>query len=193
MFYDPLSRNTVKITLTEADMEAYSLKSDCISEKTAETKRVLTRFLKKFQKESSFFSGCNPERLFLEAFPQESGGCVLYVSTLGTLGAPVSEEELPEKPSKNRPIMCSTESFGDLAKLSLGIVRLFGGCSTCLYKEGEIYRFVAVPPRGSSLRLSQLMSEYGEVSDNPIEICSAAEQGQLICPKKAAERLAPLA
>ena len=89
--------------------------------------------------------------------------------------------------------MCSTESFGDLARLSLGIVRLFGGCSTCLYKEGTLYRLVAVPPRGSSLRLSQLMSEYGEVSDNPIEICSAAEQGQLICPNKAAERLAPLA
>ena len=105
----------------------------------------------------------------------------------------MGEEELTEKPSKNRAIMCSTESFGDLSKLSLGLVRLFGSCSTCLYKEGEIYRFVAVPPRGSALRLSQLMSEYGEVSDNPIEICSAAEQGQLICPKKAAERLAPLA
>ena len=193
MFYDPLSRNTVKITLTEADMEAYSLKSDCISGKTAETKRILTRFLKKFQKESSFFSGYNPERLFLEAFPQESGGCVLYVSTLGTLGALGSDEAPPEKPSKNRPIMCSTQSFDALAKLSLGIVRLFGGCSTCLYKDGVIYRLVAVPPRGNSLRLSQLMSEYGEVSDNPIEICSAAEQGVLICPKKAAERLAQLA
>lgn len=193
MFYDPLSRNTVKITLTEADMEAYSLKSDCISGKTAETKRILTRFLKKFQKESSFFSGYNPERLFLEAFPQESGGCVLYVSTLGTLGALGSEEAPPEKPSKNRPIMCSTQSFDALAKLSLGIVRLFCGCSTCLYKDGVIYRLVAVPPRGNSLRLSQFMSEYGEVSDNPLEICSAAEQGQLICPKKAAERLAQLA
>lgn len=193
MFYDALSRNTVKITLTEADMQAYSLKSDCISGKTAETKRILTRFLKKFQKESSFFSGCSPERLFLEAFPQESGGCVLYVSTLGTPGAPGSEEVLPEKAPKARPLMCSTDSFDALARLCLGIVRFFGGCSTCLYKDGVIYRLVAVPPKGSASRLSQFMSEYGEVSDSPLEICSTAEQGELICPKKAAEMLAQLA
>ena len=66
MKYDTLSRNTVKITLTEADMRKYSISSDCISGHTAETKRTLTDFVNRLKEINPLFPEYESERLFLE-------------------------------------------------------------------------------------------------------------------------------
>ena len=42
MYYDTLSRNTVKIVLTRGDMDRYSLESASLRARSAESKRSLT-------------------------------------------------------------------------------------------------------------------------------------------------------
>ena len=112
MYYDALSRNTVKITLTGKDMKDYSIKSESLRSRNAESKRSLTSFLKKFQSESSLFPDHKAERLFLEAFPSDDGGCILYVSTLGSDILPP-----PEPERRTTPLMCCTAALGDTARL----------------------------------------------------------------------------
>lgn len=49
MKYDLLSRDTVKITLSEADMREYSLCTEAIELRTAEARRSLSKMLRKMK------------------------------------------------------------------------------------------------------------------------------------------------
>ena len=182
MFYDTLSKNTVKITLTEQDMRTYSIKSDCITKRSAETKRSLTKFLKKFQSESSVFAGCSAERLFLEAFPSKDGGCVRYVSTLGTEGGayPASQET-------SRSVMCGTPDIGKAADMCTRIKDL-ADISGLYYREGSFFLLARIPEAALS-KTKHIMEEYGRISADDTDIAFIKEFGRLVCGSDAAEKL----
>lgn len=184
MYYDTLSRNTVKITLTRKDMKDYSLKTESIRSRTAESKRSLTGFLKKLQSESSLFPDHSPERLFLEAFPSDDGGCIMYVSTLGS-------EPLPPVPErKSAPLMCRTDTLSDAASLCRcisGKVR-----SSSLYRLDRAYCLIIKVHPADTDRLSHIIGEYGSLSDDPTDISFVTEHGSLIFPANAVRLLPPL-
>ena len=185
MYYDALSRNTVKITLTGKDMKDYSLKNESLRARTAESKRSLTSFLKKFQSESSLFPDHKAERLFLEAFPSDDGGCILYVSTLGTDILPQ-----PETERKTTSLMCSTRTLDEtthLCRSLTGKVR-----SSTLYRLEGRYCIIIKVSGSSAAQISHIISEYGRFSDDPADIAYVTEHGSVICAASAVGRLADL-
>ena len=185
MYYDALSRNTVKITLTGKDMKDYSIKSESLRSRTAESKRSLTSFLKKFQSERSLFPDQKAERLFLEAFPSDDGGCILYVSTLGSDILPP-----PETERRTAPLMCRTATLGDTARLCrslTGKVR-----SSALYKLGGGYCLILKVQTASAALVSRIIGEYGSLSDDPIDIAFVTEHGVPVCPSSAVSKLSAL-
>ena len=177
MFYDALSSNTVKITLTKKDMSDYSIKSESLRSRSAESKRSLTRFLKKFQSESSLFPGQSADRLFLEAFPQDDGGCVVYVSTLGIDPDPVPRPSQPQ--SCTVPLMCCAGSLSDIARLGASIAGKVADSRLCRVSEG--YCLIVSVTFGNTAEVSRLISEFGEFSDDPTDIASAEEHGNVLC------------
>ncbi|MBP3855513.1 MAG: adaptor protein MecA [Ruminiclostridium sp.] len=185
MYYDALSRNTVKITLSRKDMKEYSLKSESIRSRTAESKRSLMDFLKRFRSESALFPEHNAERLFLEAFPSEDGGCVLYVSTLGT-------EPLPQSATENRTrlLMCRTDTLDDTSRLCRGIGDYIDGSK--LYRLSGSYFLILKVSEGDTAALSHIAGEYGVISDNTADIAYITEHGKLICACDAVKKLAGL-
>ena len=185
MYYDALSRNTVKITLTGKDMKDYAIRSESLRARTAESKRSLTSFLKKFQSESSLFPDHSAERLFLEAFPSEDGGCVLYVSTLGTDVLPP-----PENERKSAPLMCRTDDLGSAARLCRSLTGLVR--SSCLYRLGSSYCLIIKVSAQKSGLASHILSEYGGISDDPTDIACVTEHGTPICRSGAVNRLSAL-
>ena len=185
MYYDALSRNTVKITLTKKDMSDYSLKSDSLRVRNAETKRTLTRFLKKFRSESAIFPDKDIDRLFLEAFPSEDGGCVMYVSTLGMEPLPPSEPEPPV-----RTVMCVCASLDPILRLCAGIAGKTTDSS--LYRLDNCYCLAAVFPADEAQSAARLIREYGEYSDDATDIAYAAEHGSAVCVNNAAAVLSKL-
>ncbi len=185
MYYDALSRNTVKITLTGKDMKDYSLKSESLRSRTAESKRSLTSFLKKFQSESSLFPDHKAERLFLEAFPSDDGGCILYVSTLGSDILPP-----PEPERRTTPLMCCTAALGDTARLCrslTGKVR-----TSALYRLGSDYWLIIKVQTANAALVSRIIGEYGSLSDDPTDIAFVKEHGSVICPTSAVSKLSAL-
>lgn len=184
MYYDALSRNTVKITLTSKDMKDYAIKSESLRSRTAESKRSLTCFLKRFQSESSLFPDHKPERLFLEAFPSDDGGCIMYVSTLGT-------DVLPSDCSrKTSVLMCSTETLASaisLCGLLSGKVR-----SSSLYKLDTDYCLIIKVSSGDTECITRAGGEYGEVSDDPVDIAFVREHGSPVCAAGAVRILGAL-
>ena len=185
MYYDALSRNTVKITLTKKDMSDYSLKSDSLRVRNAETKRTLTRFLKKFRSESAIFPDKDIDRLFLEAFPSEDGGCVMYVSTLGMEPLPPAEPEPPV-----RTVMCVCAALDPILRLCAGLSGRTQGSS--LYRLDNCYCLAAQIPADEAQYTARLIREYGEYSDDATDIAYAAEHGRTVCGKNAAEVLSGL-
>lgn len=192
MQYDSLSRNTVKITLSEEELREYSLCSENISMRTVETKRNLAKLLKRMK----LFSGYKAERLFLEAFPRAGGGCVLYVSSLNG-----GEELLPQPPQSSEPpeptvqrceIMCAVDSFARLIQLCAGLDRLCGGADTRAYSSDGAYFLILSGKKREAEAAKRLMLEYGEIRTDFAGIRAAAEEGRLICGENAANKLALL-
>lgn len=185
MFYDALSANTVKITLTSRDMSEYAIKSECLYDRSAASKRSLTRFLKRFQNESSLFAGRSAERLFLEAFPSADGGCVMYVSTLGI-------EDVPAETGDITPVtlMCICGDLSDIARFGAGIADRVSLSS--LYRTGEGWCLVMTAKSSDSEALSRLAEEYGELSDDSVDIACTAEHAVCVCAENAAAMLSGL-
>lgn len=186
MKYDALSRNTVKITLSEEDMLEYSLCTESISEKTPQSKAELVRFLKKMK----LFEEYSPERLFLEAFPKNDGGCVLYVSNLSE----VIEEELPSSCENGCvPLICNVKSLDVLIKLCTGIRKLFPEMPSSAFSRDKSYVLVIEAPTKQAGRILHFLSEYGKASADKSEYSSLWEYGDIICAERAVEKIALLA
>lgn len=192
MKYDSLSRNTVKITLSEAELREYSLCAETLCARTAETKRGLARLLKRMK----LFSGYKAERLFLEAFPRADGGCILYVSSLGAnIGETVriGAESAGEAPGTRYEVMGRVESFPLLVRLCAGLCRFCGNAETRVYAyEDGSYRLILSGDRRETEAAKHLIGEYGETVTDDLGIRAAAERGRLICGESAAEKIGGL-
>jgi len=167
-------------------MSEYAIKSESLRTRSAESKRSLTRFLKRFQTESSLFPDKSADRLFLEAFPSADGGCVMYVSTLGVEPLPDNEKPLPAA-----PLMCFAENLADLSGLCAGIAGRIHGSS--LYKLSGGWCLIVSAERSDIPYISRLAEEYGEFSDDTLDISCAAEHGSPVCRENAAAMLLRLA
>ena len=169
MKYDSLSRGTVKITLSEADMREYSLCTETITRHTAEAKRGLSRMLKKMK----LFSGYKPDRLFLEAFPSEEGGLILYVSNL------CDENEREE--AGEAALMCCVDSLSALIQLCHTLKN--GGIQpqTCVYRSHGGYILVAIAEKTNLTAMKRIFSEFGRVCADTSEICTVSEYAVPVC------------
>lgn len=183
MKYDLLSRNTVKITLSEEDMREYSLCAESIALRTAQTKRSLARLLS----EIKLFAGYKPERLFLEAFPKREGGCVLYVSSLG------GDYDEPSPAENSGLYLCMTDKLDAVIKICHGLKQLARCPETSVYRCGGKYAVTASAPPGFAEKICHILSEYGTVSRNAAEVSALSEYGAAICINNACEELARLA
>lgn len=186
MYYDTLSANTVKITLTRQDMSEYSIRSESLRDRTAESKRSLTRFLKRFQSESSLFPGRSADRLFLEAFPSADGGCVVYVSTLGVDPLPGDNDK-----SGEAVLMCAADTLDELSRLSAAISGRVGKSE--LYRISGGWCLILTADQSAVPYLSRVIEEYGELSDDTLDIACAAEHGTPVCRENAVNALSALA
>lgn len=180
MKFDTLNRSTVKITLSEEDMREYSLYGKSLTKKNAETKRTLALFLKK----AKLFRGFNTERLFLEAFPSEKGGCVLYVSGL--------DETTESRKQDISPLLCTVDGLDSFVKLCAGVYRFFDAEYSSAYAENGRYSLIVFAAAKQLPLVKRVMSEYGEVISDTREIFRLYEHAISVCPSGAARTFAML-
>ncbi len=169
MKYDLLSRDTVKITLSEADMREYSLCTEAIELRTAEARRSLSKMLRKMK----LFPGYKPDRLFLEAFPASDGGCVLYVSGL--------YEENKEESACETAIMCCLGTLDNLIQLCHAVEKAGLQPKTCVYHGHGGYILVSLTEKDSFLALRRIFSEFGRVCTDISEISVVSEYAVPVC------------
>ncbi len=86
---DVISSSTLKIRLTQEDLAYFDITFEKLDRSDESTKSLLTALMEeaKRQKDFEFEDG----KLFVEAFEDNDGGCVIYISAIG-LPAPAGKE-----------------------------------------------------------------------------------------------------
>ena len=110
----------------------------------------------------------------------------MYVSTLGVEQPPDDEEPLPAA-----PLMCFSGSLAGLTRLCAGISDKL--CSSALYRVSGGWCLIMTAERSEMPYISRLAGEYGEYSDDALDISCAAEHGCAVCRENAAAMLSELA
>ncbi|MCX7657405.1 MAG: adaptor protein MecA [Oscillospiraceae bacterium] len=125
MTIEVISSTTGKITLTELDMLDYDINYERLDRRNPETKRLLIELLEAVKEEKNI-DLCS-EKLYVEAFPQNDGGCLLYISVLS--------EKQKTKAELYTEIVCETDDVQSLISLCCTLYKNFSH----LIRESELY------------------------------------------------------
>lgn len=189
MKIDILSKTTLKLTLTAADMDDYDLCYESLSERGSDCRKTLGKLLSSAEEEGAAMAARLLEgerRLFVEAFRRMDGGCMLYVSALSGSRRRKDRREEPEV----APILFEAASPNDLGKLCrcLLLERKRGAkFSSALYTDGEIYRLMLTPGNTCRSRVIRLFGEFGIAVCDELTAAYTAEHFRVVVSEGAAE------
>ena len=154
-----VDQKTVKITLDENDLDEMALSFHDTEGAPLETKRAVLSLISKIKEETEL--DLTGGKLFIEAFPDANGGCVLYVNVIdrGHGGLHTQKTNL----EFNSPLMFR---FKDLSSLLGASERLFTQYShlirkSSLYLLDQEYFLALHSFLKTDDKLIKLLSEYG--------------------------------
>ncbi len=186
MHIEPLDRQTVKVILSGKDMKQFSLTYENMDYEDPATRKVILRLLQKVQESTrlDFAQG----KLFIEAFPDEEGGCILYLNLLTNLPT----ESLP-KNGFHTPLivsLCGSEEVIGLCKtLFFRYSHLI--LKSSLYKNKDAYILMIYSYYKQDQKLCAILHEYGDLLGRG-EVAAGIihEHARAILPSQAVERIA---
>ena len=185
MTIEIISANTIKIVLNEFDMSAYEVSFDKLDRSSPETKKLLIDLIRNIQEEKNI--DLSSERLFVEAFPKDDGGCLLYLSMLNN-----NMKVLQEKNSLYNSMVCKIKSPKDLIEISNQLFNLYNHIlhnSELYYLDGE-YQLILHTFKKADKKLKTFLSEYCEIVGNgEIDSSSIREYYSCIFPINAIEEI----
>lgn len=154
-----VDQKTVKITLNEDDLDEMALSFQACDGSTNETKRAVLSLITKIKDETEL--DLTGGKLFIEAFPDANGGCVLYVNVIdrgrGSLRCKKTSVEF------NTPLIFR---FDTLQGLLDACGRLFSQYShlirkSSLYLLDQTYYLSVCSFLKTDEKLIKLLGEYG--------------------------------
>ena len=180
-----ISNNTVKITLSEVDMLDYDINYERLDKKNPETKRLLIELLEAVRDEKNI--DLSSEKLYVEAFPQNDGGCLLYISILN--------DKLKPKMEIYTELVCEINDLNNLISLSSKIFKSYSHLirgSELYFNENNYRLIINTFPKADS-KLCIILSEYGcLIGKGEIISSSTKEHFDLLIDKDAIEKLSTL-
>lgn len=75
-----ISSSKLKVTLSESDMQSYSLTCDTLDYDNTETRRAFWDIFDVAKHETGFDAAS--DRVFIQVYPSKSGGCEMYITKL---------------------------------------------------------------------------------------------------------------
>ncbi len=189
-----ISENKIKISLTKADLDGYSITSDDIDYDNTETRRVFWTLLDEAKRKTGFDAAkC---RIFIQIYPGRDGGCELYVSK-------ISRAEKDEEISLN--VLRALSKINKESKAKKTSVYLFDRMSELIsacrrlkalgysqgssaYSEGKSRFFLSVDGDGEI----SVIEEYGARQNAEEIMLYINEHCEAICIGDAITRLGEL-
>jgi len=189
-----ISENKIKISLTKADLDGYSITSDDIDYDNTETRRVFWTLLDEAKRKTGFDAA--KSRIFIQIYPGRDGGCELYVSKLSR--AEKDDEislnvlrELSKINKESKEEKTSVYLFDGMSELISACRRLKAlgyGQSSSAYSEGKRRFFLSVDGN----RDFSFIEEYGVRQSTDGIMLYINEHCEAICIGDAVTRLGEL-
>lgn len=188
-----ISDNKVKISLTKADLDSYSITCDSIDYDNTETRRVFWTLLDEVNKKTGFDAA--KSRVFIQIYPDKTGGCEIYVSRIK--GDTVSRSALSlavnGETADNGTRQCEVFSFDNVEDMLSVCRRLmntgYSGKSAAYTDENG--RFYLTAESGCESEL-YFITEYGIRHTSPTIPLYIKEHCREICLSDAVGRLGRL-
>ncbi len=185
MVIEIISSNTIKIILNENDMSLYDISFDKLDRSNPETKRLLIDLIDNIKDEKNI--DLSSERLFVEAFPKDDGGCLLYLSILNS-----NVKVTPEKSSLYNTLICKIESPEVLLAVTTKIYEMFNHIlhNSELYYSDGTYQLILQIFKKADKKLKTILGEFCQISGNgEIEASAIREHYTCIFPINAIEEI----
>lgn len=167
MTIEKLSSLTVKVSLSSAELEAYSLDFDLINEYSKNTENLLKYILK----EIYIHLGLNlfSENLYIEAFSCSDQKCVLYISVSGD----PDEKIICDNEAEKEKTILETGNSTDMISFSKDIAEYYNDyfSNSSLYHSNNIFRLLieTEPEKSESIAdcaaSHRLRSMYGNIAE----------------------------
>lgn len=187
-----ISDNKIKISLTKADLDSYSITCDDIDYDNTETRRVFWALLDEVNKKTGFDAA--KSRVFIQIYPDKSGGCEIYVSRIkgetvprGTLALSVCETENREC---GRSEVFSFDNVEDMLSVCRRLMNTGYSGSSAAYTD-ESGRFYLTAESGCESEL-YFITEYGVRHTSPSIPLYIKEHCREICLDNAVGQLGKL-
>ncbi len=190
-----ISENKIKISLTKADLDGYSITSDDIDYDNTETRRVFWTLLDEAKRKTGFDAA--KSRIFIQIYPGRDGGCELYVSKISR--AEKDEEislnvlrKLSEIKEECKVKKSSVYCFDEINALIAACRRLKAlgySHSSSAYSEGKKRFFLTVDTDGDRF---SFIGEYGQRQSADEIMLYINEHCGVICENDAVTRLGEL-
>lgn len=184
MLIEIISSNTIKVELDELDMSAYDISFDKLDRSSPETRKLLVDLIDDINKEKDI--DLTEERIFVEAFPKDDGGCLLYLSMLG------NTITTAEKNSIYNSSICKITTPETLSKLASELYKLYNHIthnSELYYKDGNYFLILHTFKRADK-KLKYFLNEYCEIIGRTEIDCSyIREYSQCIFSVNAIEEI----
>lgn len=180
-----ISNSTIKIFLTNEDMKDYNIKFDDLDKESHETKLFLFRLIDEVKENNDIdLSG---EKLYIEAFEQANGCCLIYISIRG--------EKFKKKEKLSTDLIYEFRTLSDAISASSALWN-----NQChLFRESEFlcsennYRLIIKAYSRAEKRLCNCLCEYGcEIGDDEISASVTREHYTMLIDKNAVEMLSLL-
>lgn len=164
MEIEPLDRQTVKIVLSKQDMDNFCLTYEDMNYNNPVTKNAVLKLLSAVKEKNKLdlFNG----KLYIEAFPKDDGGCILYLNLISAL-----KDDLLNATYIKSPIIASIQNPYHLIRLCQTLYNRFNRIilKSHLYaNQSGFYLFLYSLFREENLKLCCLVKEYGKISGEGI-------------------------
>lgn len=180
---EPLDHQTVKIILSERDMRQFGLTYESMDYNDSTTRKVILDLLQQVHQATQI--DMSQGKLFIEAFPDETGGCILYLNLLAPgPSSPLSND------SPCSPIAIFLPSLDQLT----GVCKLLNTrhkhsiLKSSLYRSSRQYLLILYPCSKNVGRLCAAIHEFNaSTAKGYIVAGSIHERNKLLIKNKAIE------
>ena len=179
----------LKVTLSARDLQELGIDYQSLDYNDATTRKILLELLS----QGRLITGFLPTRskLYIEIYPREEGGCVIYYTRLAG-GEMCLRGQFMPGPS---PIAFAFEDTQSLLDACAKVYALYRHriLGSALYALGRQYRLIIYPLDFSDNLSVSFLSEYGKVvGQGAILAAYIGERGQLIHEPNALEVMAKI-
>lgn len=156
MNIEPLDRQTVKIILSADDMEKFNISYDEMDYNNPSARKIIMQLLHKVREKTSI--DLNQNKIFIEAFPINDGGCVLYLNIFGE-----SKKDAEKPEGFNMPLIFLIENLDSLRCICDKLYHNYHHLilKSSLYETDENYILTVYSYCKMNAKLIAVIKEYG--------------------------------